>query len=169
MIILENKKGRDARQARAVLERLRELGLNVNDVRVDFDHIEVDLNGSYNGIEDAVEEKVLEVKSVEEEGDAMLLICAGRFWEAHEALEKPWRSLKGDQAESYRKAILFCAAMVHMQRGDADGFKRILERAAAIKTGAVIVERCLSEALNAINDGVDQAYATARSACSRIC
>lgn len=170
LVILENKGGLGFAQARGALEKLRSMGLNVNDLRVDFNHIEVDLSGGYEGLAEALGEKIILTKPIEEEGgDAKSLVCSGRFWEAHEALEGPWRTLKGEEAESYRKAILFCAAMVHMQRGDADGFKRILERAVAIRTEAVIVERCIEVAVKTSSEGPEGSYARAREACSVLC
>lgn len=169
IVVLENRRGLKFGDARRLLERLRSMGIRANDLRVDVDHLEVDAEGSPEAISKELGERIVEVRPVEGATDARRLLCSGRFWEAHEALEEPWRGLKGDEAEGYRKAILFCAAMIHMQRGDAEGFRRILERALAIAQRAFLVEGCLQEAARALSKGPEEAYVKARSLCSSLC
>jgi hypothetical protein len=53
-----------------------------------------------------------------------------RFWEAHEALEGIWRTLRpGSEKDVLQSIILICAAYVHDQRGDEGVSKGILQRA----------------------------------------
>ena len=49
------------------------------------------------------------------------LFNAGRFWEAHEALEVVWRATAGPERECWQGLILAAAAMLHRERGNRHG------------------------------------------------
>ena len=46
---------------------------------------------------------------------------AGRFWEAHEALEVVWRATASPERECWQGLILAAAAMLHRERGNRHG------------------------------------------------
>ena len=52
---------------------------------------------------------------------AVALYGAGRFWEAHEALEGVWRATHGRERECWQGLILAAAAMLHRERGNRHG------------------------------------------------
>lgn len=54
------------------------------------------------------------------------LFNAEEFWEAHEALEEIWKETKDDRF--LRGLIVFAAAFVHVQRGNASGCRKVLEK-----------------------------------------
>jgi len=49
------------------------------------------------------------------------LYNAGRFWEAHEALEVVWRAASGPERSCWQGLILAAAAMLHRERGNRHG------------------------------------------------
>jgi uncharacterized protein len=49
------------------------------------------------------------------------LYNAGRFWEAHEALEVVWRATAGPERDRWQGLILAAAAMLHRERGNRHG------------------------------------------------
>jgi hypothetical protein len=49
------------------------------------------------------------------------LYNAGRFWEAHEALEVVWRATASPERECWQGLILAAAAMLHRERGNRHG------------------------------------------------
>ena len=49
------------------------------------------------------------------------LYNAGRFWEAHEALETVWRATAGPERDCWQGLILAAAAMLHRERGNRHG------------------------------------------------
>jgi len=54
------------------------------------------------------------------------LFNAEEFWEAHEALEEIWKETKDDLY--LRGLIVFAAAFVHVQRNNASGCRKVLEK-----------------------------------------
>jgi len=52
---------------------------------------------------------------------AVALYNAGRFWEAHEALEVVWRATASPERECWQGLILAAAAMLHRERGNRHG------------------------------------------------
>jgi len=49
------------------------------------------------------------------------LYNAGRFWEAHEALEVVWRATASPERQCWQGLILAAAAMLHRERGNRHG------------------------------------------------
>lgn len=49
------------------------------------------------------------------------LYNAGRFWEAHEALEAVWRAARAPERDLWQGLILAAAAMLHRERGNRHG------------------------------------------------
>jgi hypothetical protein len=49
------------------------------------------------------------------------LYNAGRYWEAHEALEAVWRAAAGPDRALWQGLIQAAAAMLHRERGNAHG------------------------------------------------
>jgi len=49
------------------------------------------------------------------------LYNAGRFWEAHEALEVIWRAAAPPERDCWQGLILAAAAMLHRERGNRHG------------------------------------------------
>jgi hypothetical protein len=49
------------------------------------------------------------------------LYNAGRYWEAHEALETVWRASRGPARPLWQGLIQAAAAMLHRERGNAHG------------------------------------------------
>ena len=49
------------------------------------------------------------------------LYNAGRFWEAHEALEAVWRAAVPPARDCWQGLILAAAAMLHRERGNRHG------------------------------------------------
>jgi hypothetical protein len=52
---------------------------------------------------------------------AVALYNAGRFWEAHEALEVVWRATHPPERDCWQGLILAAAAMLHRERGNRHG------------------------------------------------
>ena len=53
--------------------------------------------------------------------DGVALYNAGRFWEAHEALEAVWRAATGPDRVLWQGLIQAAAAMLHRERGNTHG------------------------------------------------
>lgn len=51
------------------------------------------------------------------------LFNAGRYWEAHEALEAVWRCTSGPERAIWQGLIQAAAAMLHRERGNRHGLK----------------------------------------------
>ncbi len=91
---------------------------------------------------------------------AVELFNAGRFWDAHEALERIWRSV-ADEAEArvVQGLIQAAAALVHRQRGNRHGVRVVGEAALAKLAGAqhpaveFDVERLREELARALEGG----------------
>jgi len=49
------------------------------------------------------------------------LFNAGRFWEAHEALEVVWRAAGQPERDCWQGLILAAAALLHRERGNRHG------------------------------------------------
>ena len=49
------------------------------------------------------------------------LYNAGRYWEAHEALEVAWRAARPPEKDRWQGLILAAAAMLHRERGNRHG------------------------------------------------
>ncbi len=49
------------------------------------------------------------------------LYNAGRYWEAHEALEAVWRAARPPERDRWQGLILAAAAMLHRERGNRHG------------------------------------------------
>ena len=62
----------------------------------------------------------------------LALYNAGRFWEAHEALEAVWRASGPAERALWQGLIQAAAAMLHRERGNAHGL-RVQGRAAVEK------------------------------------
>lgn len=60
------------------------------------------------------------------------LYNAGRFWEAHEALEAVWRASPGPDRALWQGLIQAAAAMLHRERGNAHGL--------AVQGGAAVAK-----------------------------
>lgn len=120
----------------ALLQRLRESGLRVIALRVASGHLEVDLAAEDpQAALQALQRLGLSVReavdlSSGEGGEGLeryvALFNAERFWEAHAALEGPWRRT-GSRA--LQGLILLAAAFVKLQEGRPDKFRELLERA----------------------------------------
>ena len=54
---------------------------------------------------------------------------AQRFFEAHEALEAVWLKAQGDEKSFLHGLIQVAAAFHHYHRGNAKGFRTVLEKA----------------------------------------
>ena len=60
----------------------------------------------------------------------MELFNAGRFWDAHEALERIWRSVPDeDEAKVLQGLIQAAAALLHRERGNRHGVRVVGEAA----------------------------------------
>ncbi len=60
------------------------------------------------------------------------LYNAGRYWEAHEALEAVWRDSRGTARPLWQGLIQAAAAMLHRERGNAHGL--------AVQGGAAVTK-----------------------------
>jgi hypothetical protein len=64
-------------------------------------------------------------------GRGVALYNAGRFWEAHEALEPVWRAAPPPERDFWQGLIQAAAAMLHRERGNRHGL--ITQGGAAIR------------------------------------
>ena len=101
----------------------------------------------------------------------MELFNAGRFWDAHEALERIWRSVPDeDEAKVLQGLIQAAAALVHRQRGNSHGVRVVgeaaLEKLAGPQHPAVEfdVERLYRELGRALHGGGPAPRLTLRDA-----
>lgn len=119
-----------------LMEKLRQAGFNVVDVRVATNHVEIDLLSDKAPVIDGFRM----VETVEVAGttvsdpytvfrEAVELFDSERFWEAHERLEPLWRVSQGKLRKALHGVILAAAAFVHLQKGDEKGFVSIASRA----------------------------------------
>ncbi|EZQ06742.1 hypothetical protein CM19_04910 [Candidatus Acidianus copahuensis] len=103
---------------------LRERGINVIDVRL-CKYMEVDAEGN---VEDILGKAnfIVDTKNLEE-GNFFYLFSEGRFWEAHESLEKIWRTKDGKEKDFQQSLILIATAMLKYCKGEKDiAFKLIM-------------------------------------------
>ncbi|GAB4271045.1 MAG: hypothetical protein Kow0092_25650 [Deferrisomatales bacterium] len=63
--------------------------------------------------------------------EAVEMVRAGRYFDAHEAFETLWREAEGPDREYYRGWVLLSAALFHRDRGNPTGSRLCFERAAA--------------------------------------
>jgi hypothetical protein len=57
--------------------------------------------------------------------DGLRLYNAGRFWEAHEALEAVWRAAPEPERAHWQGLIQAAAALLHRERGNAHGVRAV--------------------------------------------
>ena len=102
---------------------------------------------------------------------AVELFNAGRFWDAHEAMERIWRSVPDeDEAKVLQGLIQAAAALVHRQRGNSHGVRVVgeaaLEKLAGPQHPAVEfdVERLYRELGRALHEGGPAPRLTLRDA-----
>lgn len=158
LLIFENQNKESRCKAKAIKEKLKQSIASINDVRVDKDHIEVDLfsndtNDAYK-ISLYLNEKLIEIVDVNKEvnPDYRSYLIQGRFWEAHESLEERWKNEKNQKIkDSIRASIQFCAAMVHYQRCNDNTAKEILKRAMAIDSDIDLVKSIIGVDLRNID------------------
>lgn len=138
LVIAENPGLTPAHQP-ALSRRLREAGIRLVSLRVATRHVEVDLlaehvEGALAAL-DAVGVRVKEVVDLSggEGGEGLdkyvELFNAERFWEAHGALERAWRTT-GDPA--LQGLIMLAAAFVKLQENRVDRFRELLRKALAM-------------------------------------
>jgi len=158
LLIFENQNKKSRCKAKAIKEKLKYRITSINDVRVDANHIEVDLFSDDVGdaykISADLNEKLIEIVDVNKEvnSDYRSYLIQGRFWEAHESLEERWKSEKNQKIkDSIRASIQFCAAMVHYQRCNDNTAKEILRRAAAIDSDIELVKSTIGVDLGNID------------------
>jgi hypothetical protein len=90
--------------------------------------------------------------------EGVRLYNAGRYWEAHEALEQVWRAAPEAERALWQGLIQAAAALLHQERGNAHGVRVVGDGALAklaappppgfpIDTArfAAALERCLRE------------------------
>ena len=90
--------------------------------------------------------------------EGLRLYNAGRYWEAHEALEQVWRRASEPERATWQGLIQAAAAVLHRERGNAHGVRVVGSaaldklRAAAppgfpVETArfAAALRRCLEE------------------------
>lgn len=59
------------------------------------------------------------------------LFNQGRFFECHEAWEEAWKRSTGAEKSYYQGIIQAAAAILHAQRGNSDGARRLYAKACA--------------------------------------
>jgi len=118
----------------------------VTNIRVSSRNIQIDVFGDAKAIECALVAirkalgEPLEVRVIKKRKDEQIdeqelakrvssLIKEERFWEAHEELEDFWRKEGGSKKLALQALILLCAAYVHLQKNDTEGFTRLATRA----------------------------------------
>ncbi len=158
LIIFENRGKKGRCEAKAIKEELKSVIASINDVRVDTNHIEVDLFSDDAGYADKIKaeikERILETVSVNEgvNPDYRSYLAQRRFWEAHESLEERWKREKDQKVkDSIRVSIQFCAAMVHYQRCNVETAKEILKRAMAINSDIQLVQSIIGVNMNSMD------------------
>ncbi len=113
---------------------LRASGHDVVNIRIDEDHLEVDVRGGDpQGIAAAVGGRVIDYAEVGKEADSVCdalreyvrYFNARRYWEAHEVLESVWRMSKDPVLQGL---IMVAAGLVKLQEGDRAHMYMLLER-----------------------------------------
>lgn len=69
--------------------------------------------------------------------EAQRLLDAGRAFHAHEVLEGTWKASPEDERELWRGLAQLAVGMTHVQRGNATGAARLLDRGAERVAGYV--------------------------------
>jgi len=87
-------------------------------------------------------------------GQGIELFNAGQFFECHEAWEEVWKRSDGDEKLFYQGLIQAAVAILHVQRGNLQGARSILEKSLA-KLDAMPAEH-MGIALGELRDGVRQ-------------
>gem|GEM_PF-871549 len=158
MLIFENSNEEKRCNAKNIKEKLKQMIPSINDVRIDKDHIEVDLfyenEDCVNIIETYFNKKPIEIIDVNKKpnADYRYYLKKGRFWEAHELLEDIWKTEKDQKMKnSIRAAIQFCAAMVHFQRCNDDTANEILKRAILIDSDPTFFKHIIGIDLNSLS------------------
>ena len=131
LVILANP-GYDPSRRRELMAELRAVGHKVINVRVDDDHLEVDvLDGDLQGIAAVVGSRIVDYAEVGKEAGSVCealemyvrYFNARRYWEAHEVLESVWRISRDATLQGL---ILIAAGMVKLQEGDRNSMYRLL-------------------------------------------
>ncbi len=158
LIIFENKNGEERCNAKEIKDKLKSQIGELNDVRVDKNHLEVDLfTEDVNIIEkiaSVLRERIVQVVDVSSEisPNYSMYLKQRRFWETHESLEEIWKKEKNQKEKnSIRVSIQFCAAMVHYQRCNDATAKEIVKRAVKIDCDDELVRRIIGVDLSTIN------------------
>jgi hypothetical protein len=158
LLIFENGNEVKRCSAKNIREKLKQMIPSIIDVRIDKEHIEVDL---FSENEDCVNiigtyfnKKPIEIINIDKKlyVDYHYYLKKGRFWEAHESLEEIWKAEKDQKIkDSIRAAIQFCAAMVHFQRCNDDTANEILKRATLINFDPTFLKHIIGIDLIGIN------------------
>lgn len=67
--------------------------------------------------------------------DAASLFDAGRYFEAHEAFEAIWRRAADDERSLWKGVTQVAVGLLHLERANLHGARRLLERAATNLAG----------------------------------
>ncbi|MGC8557817.1 MAG: DUF309 domain-containing protein [Nitrososphaeria archaeon] len=158
LLIFENRNDEKRCNAKNIKEKLKQMIPSINDVRIDKDHIEIDLfsenEDCINIIGTYFNKKPIEIIDINKKpnADYRYYLKKGRFWEAHESLEEIWKTEKNQKIKnSIRVAIQFCAAMVHFQRCNDDTANEILKRAILIDSDPTFLKHIIGIDLNSIS------------------
>ena len=60
--------------------------------------------------------------------DGLRLFNAGKYFEAHEALENAWNAEEGDAKDLYQGILQIAVSYVHITRGNYNGAMKVYER-----------------------------------------
>jgi len=158
LLIFENKNGIERCKGQEIKDKLKSGIIRLNDLRIDKNHLEVDLFTEDISIIEKVasilKERVIRVIDLSSKIDINynMYLKQRRFWEAHESLEEIWKNVKDQrQKDSVRVSIQFCAAMVHYQRCNDAAAREIIKRALKIDCDNELVRRIIGVDLNIIN------------------
>lgn len=73
----------------------------------------------------------MEKTSADLYAEGIALFNDGRFFECHEAWEEVWKRSRGEEKRFYQGLIQAAVAILHAQRGNRDGARRLYEKARA--------------------------------------
>ena len=158
LLIFENKSGIDRCKGQEIKDKLKsEIG-GLNDLRIDKNHLEVDLFSEdvsiIEKIASILKERIIQVIDLNSKIDINynMYLKQRRFWEAHESLEEIWKNVKDKrEKDSIRVSIQFCAAMVHYQRCNDSIAREIIKRALKIDSDNEIIKRIIGVDLSAVS------------------